>query len=145
MAISTKTLQDASANWISVTPGRADVYERNSIAAVTRLVQNTIAGIPNFQAAVTGAAVANRIRTNIAGKGARRYPAKIAAVGRQRFGDGVRVAGPEYEAGFGPMLRVIQGVELPPKGPRGDDRNYARVRAVGDALHRARMLAVASS
>ena len=145
MAISTKSLQDASANWTSVTPGRADVYERNAIAAVSRLVQNTIAGIPNFQSAVAGAAVANRIRTNVAGRGARRYPAKIAAVGRARFGEGVRAAGPEYEAGFGPMLRVIQGVELPPKGPRGADVNYNRVRAVGDALHRARMLATASS
>lgn len=144
MAITTKSLAEASANWTQVTPTRSGVYSTNAQAAVSRLVANTIAAIPNYQAAVTGQGVASRIRTNIAGRGARRYPEKIRTVGQQRFASGVQAAQSEYESGFGPFLRVIQGVELPGKGPRGDPRNYALVQAVGEALHRARMTATAS-
>jgi len=139
MAIETKSLQDSQANWTTVTPGRSQVYVTNSVARVGKWSANTIAGIPNFQAAVADAHVPTRIRTNVSGRGSQRYPAKIQSVGGGRFAGGVQAAGPDYASGFGPYLQVIQSVNLPGKGPRGDPRNYLRVQAVGDALHTARL------
>jgi len=36
---------------------------------------------------------------------------------------------------MGEVLRVIEGVALPPRGPRGSDVNFERVKAIGKALH----------
>ena len=141
MTIETKSITEAQANFTNVTPGRADIYARNAVARVGKWSANTIGGIPNFQAAVTGAGVAGRIRANVSGRGSQRYPAKIMAVGQARFSQGVAAAGNDYSTGFQPYLSVIQGITLPAKGPRGDPRNYQRVNAVGDALHAARVRA----
>jgi len=144
MTIETKSLSDAQANWQSVTPGRSQQYADRAAASVGKWAQKTTAGIPNYQQAVAGASVANRIRANVAGRGSQRYPAKIRAVGASRFSAGVQAAGGDYSQGFAPYLQVIQGVTLPAKGPRGDPRNYDLTRAVGDALHNARIRATAS-
>ena len=144
MAIDTKSLTEAQANWTQVTPTRTEAYAANAIARVGKWLAKTIAAIPNQQMAAVGAGVASRIQRNVSGRGQQRFPAKINTVGKQRFGPGVQAAGSDYSAGFGPYLQIIQGVSLPAKGPRGDPRNYALVQAVGDPLHRARLAATAT-
>ena len=56
--------------------------------------------------------------------------------GAARFADGIRKAVDEYREAMAEVLRVIEGVKLPERGPRGDPKNYARVQAIGDALHK---------
>lgn len=145
MAIETKSLADAQSNWTSVTPGRAGVYAQNAISRVAKWATNTVAGIPNFRAAVSASNIEARIRANVQGKGSQRYPSKIREVGQARFSQGVGAAGPDYSSGFGPYLQVIQGVQLPAKGPRGAPQNLQRVSAVTVALHEARLRQVASA
>ncbi|MDR7492446.1 MAG: hypothetical protein QN122_13495 [Armatimonadota bacterium] len=144
MALETKSLADAATNWAQVTPGRSDRYVNRAVANAQKWLSNFLAGIPNWQAGVTAAGVPARMRASAQSRGAQRFPAKIQAVGAARFGQGVQAGRPNYEQGFGPYLQVIQGLTLPAKGPRGDPRNYQRVSAVGDALHRARMAQAAA-
>ena len=37
---------------------------------------------------------------------------------------------------MGEVLRVMEGVTLPARGPKGDPKNYDRVKAIGEALHK---------
>ena len=55
-----------------------------------------------------------------------------------RAGGGEKAAKADYEQGFAPFAQVIQGVNLPPRGARGDPRNYENVRLIGEALHAAK-------
>jgi len=56
--------------------------------------------------------------------------------GADRYSSGVRAAVDEYRDAMGEVLRVIEGVTLPARGPKGDPKNYDRVKAIGDALHK---------
>jgi len=51
-----------------------------------------------------------------------------------RWSGGVRVAEPEMASGMDAVVRVMEGVKLPPKYPKGDPRNLERVKAVAMAL-----------
>jgi hypothetical protein len=54
--------------------------------------------------------------------------------GAPRFSQGVALAQPAYEAGFAPYRQVIAGINLPPRGPKGDPANINRVTAITTAL-----------
>lgn len=55
--------------------------------------------------------------------------------GPGRWMEGVAAATDEYRTGMSEVISVIEGVTLPPRGPKGDPANYDRVRAIGTALH----------
>jgi len=59
--------------------------------------------------------------------------------GAARYADGVRAAEKRYRAIMSKILSIISAVELPPRGPRGADQNYERVKAIGRALHEAKI------
>ncbi len=79
-----------------------------------------------------------RFEKGVAKAGNAKWQRKASTVGAQRFGQGVAAAKGDYESGFAPYAAVIQGVTLPPRGPKGDPRNYERTKIIGDALHSAK-------
>lgn len=91
------------------------------------------------QAAGVQEAIANgSFEKGVARAGDAKWARGAQGKGTQRFGPGVQAAKGDYEAGFGPYRAVIEGVSLPPRGARGDPRNYENVRLVGEALHNAK-------
>jgi hypothetical protein len=54
--------------------------------------------------------------------------------GVDRFGQGVQMAQDKYTQGFAPYAQVIESTNLPPRFPKGDPRNLARVTAIALAL-----------
>jgi len=68
--------------------------------------------------------------------GTEKWRRKAVEVGADRYAPGIRAAADEYAAAMTEVLRVIEGVDLPPRGPKGDPRNYERVVKIGDALHK---------
>jgi len=59
--------------------------------------------------------------------------------GATRYADGVRAAVDLYKAKMSKVLSIIESVELTPRGPRGSDQNYERVKEIGRALHDAKL------
>jgi hypothetical protein len=62
-------------------------------------------------------------QTNAATKGAKNYPAGVAA------------AQSAYQAGVTPYFAVLSNLSLTPRAPRGDPRNQQRSTDVQVALH----------
>ena len=52
-----------------------------------------------------------------------------------RFSQGVAGATGDYAEGVAPFLEIISRTNLPPRGPKGDPQNIARVAAIATALH----------
>ncbi len=50
--------------------------------------------------------------------------------GIPRFPQGVAVAAPKYERNFAPIRAIIEGVQLPPRGPRRSQANIQRATAM---------------
>lgn len=96
-----------------------------------------LAGADNWQTGVAQAAAEGRYASGIQGSGAK-WQRKATTVGPQRYQTGVAGASGDYQAGFQPYFNVLQSLNLGPRGPRGDPRNYQRSQQVGDALNQAR-------
>jgi len=60
---------------------------------------------------------------------------RALVLGASRYPEGIRVGVEEYSKKMGEVLRVIEGVALPPRGPRGSDANFERVKSIGKTLH----------
>ncbi len=55
-----------------------------------------------------------------------------------RWGEGIAGAEDVMVAAMESVVKVLEATTLPPRFPKGDDRNYKRVEAVGKALRKAK-------
>lgn len=98
----------------------------------------TVAAAAAQAAGVTAAIAAKRFEKGVKFAGDEYWAAKAAGKGSVRFGPGVADAEKDYEAGFAPYAKVIESTKLPPRGARGDVRNYERAIVMGKALRKAK-------
>lgn len=93
-----------------------------------------------WSSGVSQAVAEGRFVAGIDGKGVK-WGRKASTVGPQRYQTGVAAAGPDFTSGFQRSFDTLSALVLGPRGPRGDQRNYARSQQVGDALNKARRAA----
>ena len=130
-----KSLDKIAKKWQTVTPGRASEYQ-DGITSPRRSWEQATSAAAAAQAEGVQAAIANgSFEKGVAKAGDAKWKRGALEKGVRRWPEGVRLGGEEYRAGFAPYHSAIQAVSLPPKGPKGDPRNYDRVRAIGEALH----------
>jgi len=99
----------------------------------------TIAAQENYKQAVTKAANEGRFGKGVRQAGTAKQQNAALSKGVGRYSQGVAVAQPEYAAAIEPYLTVIANTNLPPRKPKGDPSNIARVAAIATALHAAKM------
>ena len=133
-----KSVQESADKWARRAAQSAQDYAKGVQNPRTNWQEATSAAA-EAQAAGVQTAIANKsFEKGVAEAGQAKWQRKAASVGAQRFGPGVQAAKADYQAGFGKFASVIQGVTLPPRGAKGDPRNYDRARAIGEALHEAK-------
>jgi len=96
----------------------------------------TTAAFDRWASGVTEAIRDKRFVGGVKAAGTEKWKRKASEVGARRFAEGVRAAVEDYAAAMSEVLRVIEGVKLPERGAKGDPKNYERVKAIGDALHK---------
>lgn len=79
-----------------------------------------------------------RFERGITGQAAAKYRQKATTLGVQRYGTGVQASKDAYQQGFEPYRQVIESIQLPPRGRRGDPANMQRSAAIASALHEKR-------
>jgi len=89
-----------------------------------------------WQAGVQEAIADRRYVGGIRRAGDAKWSKKALEVGASRYAPGITAATEEYRAAMGDVLKVIESVSLPPRGPRGSAANYERVKIIGDTLHK---------
>jgi hypothetical protein len=93
----------------------------------------------NYEAGVQNAMRHKRFGKGVKKAGTAKWQDGAVKKGVARFGQGVAASGDNYEKGFSPFREVIEKTELPPRYAKGDPRNFERVKAMGTALHDAKM------
>ena len=96
------------------------------------------AGANNWAAGVAAAAADGRFAAGVSGKGSK-WKRKATTVGPSRYATGVAAAAPDFSAGFQRFYDMLASLTLGPRGPRGDQRNYDRSKAVGTTLNQGRL------
>lgn len=123
-----------AAKWASVTPMRSADYKAGVENPKTDWKTATAAAGENWKNGVTKAAAENRFSKAVAKASLATWQVPTLAKGVNRWGEGVALAQPKYEAAFAPFVSAIKALTLPPRYPRRDPRNLDRVKAVVDAM-----------
>ena len=129
-----KKLEEIVKKWTDVTPGRQPYYEAGIKAPLRDWATNAAGAEDAWETGVSEAITDKRFAGGVKAVGTKKWQDHAVAKAK-RFSEGVRIAGPDYSAGFAPFHDVISKVTLPPRGARGAAANYDRVKAIGDALH----------
>lgn len=134
-----KSVAVAADKWVRRAGQASQDYARG-VQSPRKSWQEATSEAAEAQAAGVQQAIAEgRFEKGVQKAGNGKWQRKASTLGAQRFGPGVAAAKADYESGFSPYASVIQGVSLPPRGPKGDPRNYERTKAIGEALHEAKV------
>ena len=134
-----RSVSDIARKWTRVTPMRSEDYREGIENPRKDWETETKAAEGAWKEGVARAATEGRFGRGVDEAGTAKWKAKSLAVGVDRWGPGVSLAGPDYERGFAPFRDVIERTTLPPRYAKGDPRNYERVKAMGQALHEAKV------
>jgi len=137
--VKVKSLESITEKWAKETPARAPYYEAGIKDPARDWKTAAVEGQPAYEDAMRDPQVLALRQKRIEAVGSEKWSRKSIAVGPQRYREGVPKAKEDFSAGFAPFHSVISAVSLPEKGARGDPKNYERVKAIGDALHKKRM------
>ena len=130
-----KRLDAIQEKWTRVTPGRIADYSLGIKNPRRDWETEAKAAKGNWKAGIDQAHTKDLYAKGIDKAGTKKWQDRALKKGPGRFAEGVYIAGPDYEKGYAPFHAVIERTTLPPRFPKGDPRNYERVRAIGTALH----------
>ena len=134
--VATKPLDQVVAKWKRKVAGAAEDYRDGINNPKADWQTETLKAESRYKTGVTQAASEGRFGKGVSKAGTEKWKKGAIEKGISRWPEGVAMAEDEYRSGMGDVLNTISGVTLPAKGPKGDPRNYERVKAIGDALHR---------
>lgn len=99
----------------------------------------TLAAEDNYNKGVQAAIQQKRFGAGVRSAGTEKWQKNAMEKGVARWAEGIRLARDAYVKGFQPYADVIARTSLPARGPKGDPKNYERVRVIGTALHNAKV------
>jgi len=143
--ISVKSAAQVAQKWADVTPARSSYYESEAPLAGAEWEENTAAAGGTYKAAISAAGIQDRFVGGVKKAGAAKFARKVKDVGVARYGPGVAAAQEDMAKGVAPFLAILDGLEIPDRGPRGSPGNYAIGQKVGDALHKGRLAILAAT
>jgi len=133
--VAIRSAREIAEKWSTVTPTRTAFYEAGIKAPKKDWAKAAAAAHDTYKEGVTKAAQEGRYLKGVNVAGTDKRQKKAVEKGAGRWGPGVSVASPDFESGYTPFRDAIEKVTLKPRFPKGDPRNYDRVKQIGDALH----------
>lgn len=139
MPTKVKDITKSTTKWEDRGRAAASEYSENAAAAAGDWEAKTKQAAGNFKAAIQSAGIELRFAAGVAKAGAAKYARKITEVAGDRFAPGISAATVDYRSGAEPYFAAIAAVSPPPRKPRGDPANIARVEAYTKALNAKRL------
>jgi len=134
--IAVKDAASVAAKWNQRASAAGAAYTAGVNGTQKDWATDTAAASGSWAAGVQAAASNGSFAKGVNAAGTAKWKAKAANVGAARYPQGVAAAQPYYQAGIQSVLQTLQGVNLPPRGPKGDPGNINRVTAVTTALRK---------
>ncbi|MEK7179972.1 MAG: hypothetical protein AAB706_00695 [Patescibacteria group bacterium] len=95
-----------------------------------------IAGKANYAAGINAALAAGRYEKGLQKSGKSGWLKGITDKGANRFAEGVASGASKYAANSGLYDSARSAADSMPRGPKGSEANFARAKAVGQALRK---------
>lgn len=134
-----KSLDRISRIWASRVAAAGPEYAAGIDNPRKSWAEATQAASGNYDQAIQQSIAEGRFAKGVRAAGDARWSARAKSVGPRRWQEGVTASTDRYERGFAPYRQVIENTELPPRYPKGDPRNIARVAVIAENLHAAKL------
>jgi len=134
MAINVKDAGTAATKFVQRAQAAAGDYQKGVSAAGQQWQTNTAAAQDTWAQGVQASISNGSYVKGVNKAGANKYASAASGKGAQRYPQGVATAGPAWQEATAPYLQTIASLNLPPRRPKGDPGNMARVQAVTSAL-----------
>jgi len=131
---SAKTIAD---RFVKYAPGRSDRFEEGVRNPGKDWKGETLAAEKNYEDGVKAAIGRKAFGKGVTKCGTAKQQGKTI-LNLSRWSEGISNAGPEMETSMEKVVAVMSAVKLPPAYPKGDIRNYERVKVIGTALRKAK-------
>jgi len=128
-------IEEVVKDWESGARARASKYAERAKAKARKWFEETKAAEKRWAEAIQDAIRRGAFLAGVEEAGEAKYKDGIDKKGESRYPTGIAAATDIYKKAMKEVLDIIAGVELSERGPRGDPRNYERVKAIGEALH----------
>ena len=123
--------------WSSRSAGAAGEYEEGVRSPRRSQSAEAVAAAPVWASQIQDAISRGAYEKGLAKAGDAKWQKGVREKGRMRYSQGVGISQDEYSVGFRPYVGVLEGLDLGPRGPKG--QNYDRVQKVGEALREAKL------
>ena len=133
--VQTKPIDRVVSKWTSKVAGAQQDYIDGVNNPKADWATETTKAEGRYKEGVQRAAAEGRFGKGVSSAGTDKWKKGATGKGPGRWVEGVGQAEDEYRQGMGEVLSTINSVSLPARGPKGDPRNYERVKAIGVALH----------
>lgn len=130
-----RSVAEIAKKWGDVTPTRAAYYKAGVQNPKKDWETETLAATSAYTEGVQASIARGAFPKGVAKAGTSKWKDKSVNVGAGRWPAGVRVAEKDYQAGFAPYRDEIERTDIGPSYPKGDPRNYDKVKIIGEALH----------
>lgn len=139
MGIRIKDTASIAQKFVTRAGAAAGDYKDGVTAAGADWEANAKASAANYDAGTQAAIADKRFEKGIAKAGSAKYTTRASTLGAQRFPGGVQASQGDYAKGAEPYLSALKGMTLPPRGPKGDPRNFQRSQAVAETLRKIKL------
>lgn len=138
-SLKVKSLDAIAAKWSQRASAAGQAYTDGVKNPKNDWASSTAAAAQNWATGVQNAVSDGRFAKNVTAAGDAAWQAGAINKGSQRYAPGVQGAQGKFANGFSKFAQVLQGINLPPRMPKGDPGNYLRAQAVGTALRKAKL------
>jgi hypothetical protein len=133
-----KSLSRISNKWKTVTPQRQSEYIEGVSNPRADWKTQTLKAAPMYERGLQQSIANKSFDKGVNSAGTAKWQENALTKGPGRWAEGVGLGQGNYEVGFSPYQAIIAGLTLPPRGPKGDPNNIARVAIIAKALHEAK-------
>ncbi len=135
MAIKVKDPSATADKWATNAGNATNSYVKGINSPKASQSAMAVAAADRWQQTLASAAAKAAFVSHLTKAGDAAWSAGALGKGKDRYAGGINAGKAKFMSNVTPFLNAIASVTLPDKGIRGSAQNYARVQAVGDALH----------
>ncbi len=131
-----KTASQSQEKYVARAGAAATDYKEGALSTSKDQAQNAIAGKGNWAAGVQAAITGDRYAKGLQASGKSGWQKGVAEKGANRFAEGVASGAGKYATNSGRYDSARGAASALPRGPKGSEQNFARSKAVGQALRK---------
>ncbi len=128
-------VRQSADKWATRAAAAGRDYQQGVLTPRREWAQATQEAAPAYEAGIMDAIAQGRFAKGATAAAGQKLKQKASTLGVDRFRTGVAAAKDSYAAGVAPYTQVIEAINLPPRGRRGDPQNMQRAIDMAAALH----------